>query len=74
MFKIINDTQILEWLNSENTINDKIDVNFSNKQLQIHIDFGCTCKITQDNKGNWFFPCKKHFNTAFDYRKKGFIH
>lgn len=28
--------------------------------LQIHFNYPCGCKITQDKSGNYFFPCKDH--------------
>lgn len=80
--KILNDEQIIDFLQLENESETgklmpsgkKISVEFSVKTLQAHIDYGCGCKITQDNKGNWLFPCKKHYNKACQFIDEGFIH
>jgi hypothetical protein len=80
--KILKDETIIDWLNAENqdplgTLlpdGKTVDIQFSHQSLQIHIDYGCTCKITQDNKGSWLFPCKKHTDKANDFRDGIIIH
>ena len=80
--KILNSDIVNDFLISENQSDTgrllpdgkKVDVEFSTKSMQAHIDFGCTCKITQDNKGEWLFPCKKHIAKAYEFKKDGHIH
>jgi hypothetical protein len=67
--KIINDKHIIDCLDS---FNDNVHPKFSLKQLQIHIDYVCGCKITQDNKGNSLFPYDSHDN-YFNYLRNGKI-
>lgn len=67
--KILKDDELLDFLERENESETgklmpsrkNVDVEFSVKQIQIHIDYGCGCKITQDKKFNWLTPCKKHY-------------
>lgn len=68
---ILNDNKILEFLDSENK---NIPPTFKTEQIQVHLDFMCGCKITQDRKGNWWHPCPSHGMKAWEFRKEGFIH
>lgn len=64
--RILQDEPVLNFLDKQN---NKEIPKFSTKQIQGHIDFKCTCKITQDKKGNSLFPCDKHkdyFNSLRD--------
>ena len=63
--KIINDETVLNFLDTEN--NNK-PPKMSLKQIQVHLDFNCGCKITQDKLGNSLFPCKLHENFANENR------
>ena len=55
MNKIINDEILLDFFKKED-LTPEISVH----QLQIHIDYPCGCKVTQDNGGRWFLNCDKH--------------
>lgn len=69
MMRIINDGIILSFLDRKN-FQEKPTI--STKQIQVHLDFKCTCKITQDGKGNWLMPCLKH-SSHFNMLKNGKI-
>lgn len=56
--KIINDDFVLALLDKVN--NDETP-KISTQQLQIHIDYKCSCKVTQDKHGNSLHPCKEHY-------------
>ena len=70
--KILQDKPIIDFLEKEN--NQKIKATISKQQLEIHIDFKCGCKITQDNKGNSLFPCDKHLNYFNTLRNNIILH
>jgi hypothetical protein len=80
--KILNNDLIVDWLIQENLsetgqiIRDGVRANFSVSviQLQVHINHGCGCKITQDRGGNWLFPCKAHKEKANEFRDGEIIH
>lgn len=80
--KILNDNPIIDFLQLENESDTgklmpsgkKVDVEFSVKTMQAHVDYGCGCKITQDKLGNWLFPCEKHYKKAGHFIDEGFIH
>lgn len=69
--KILNDKFIIDFLDKEN--NNK-QPEFSTKQLQIHIDYQCGCKVTQDKKGNSIFPCTKHEQYIQSLRNNEILH
>jgi hypothetical protein len=68
--KILNLDTVFDFLDSENVG----VVSFENAQLQIHLNYGCTCKITQDKKGDSLFPCSKHKQWANDKRDMKTLH
>jgi len=80
--KILDDKIVIDWLLKENQYNTgklmpngmKCDVEFSVISMQTHINHGCSCKITQDKKGSWLFPCKKHTDKANEFRDGKIIH
>jgi len=79
---ILDNDKVLNFLNSENKDEnglllpngDKVAVTFKTEKMQMHLNFGCGCKITQDNKGSWWHPCPRHGMKAWEFRKEGFIH
>lgn len=63
--KILND-DVLNYLDRENK-----DVPIITRHsLQIHIDYKCQCKITQDKKGEWVHPCASHYSNIITLNKK----
>jgi hypothetical protein len=80
--KILNDEFVTDWLLEENQSENgiempngmKCDINLSIKQLQVHIDHGCGCKITVDKKGSWLFPCDGHCEKANSLMDGDIIH
>lgn len=68
--RIINDDVVLDFLDTENggAVNHEV------QQNQIHLNYGCTCKITQDNKGFSLTPCRKHTQWAQDNRNGLILH
>jgi hypothetical protein len=65
--KILDDEKVL------NVFEDKTP-RFSLCQIQIHIDYSCGCKIAQDDKGSWLFPCKNHRDMFEKMRDNKTIH
>ncbi len=68
--RILNDIPVIDFLDAQN----KAMPTFSIQQIQIHIDYKCGCKITQDRKGNSLFPCSTHNNWAQINRDNKTLH
>lgn len=69
--KIINDASVLGYIAHQN--NNMIP-SFSIQQVQVHIDFYCGCKITQDSHGNSLFPCNQHMTWAKEHANNKILH
>lgn len=69
MLKIIEDNTVVTYLDDSN--NNEMP-KFSKQLSQIHIDYKCGCKITQDKRGNWLFPCQGH-KQYFEKIRNGII-
>lgn len=68
--KILDDEPILKFLDSAN---DSIAPMFKIHGIQVHLDFKCGCKITQDKMGNSLFPCQAHKDWANRLRADGVV-
>lgn len=62
---IVKDKIVLDFLDSENSGKAP---SITLKQVQIHLDYLCGCKITQDKHGNSLIPCNDHKNWAENLR------